>query len=338
VTIPARPEALDAAWLEAALRAGGAHPSARVRGFSRETIGAGFGFVGVVERLTLDADAAPRSVVAKWCDARGAAAEERFARDVAPTLDVALARLFACVVDGDRAVLVLEDVAPATQGDVLVGATRAQTDALADAMASFHARHWGARDAALARLPVWGDTADDLVRRTRASIEAFLAARGATLSASDVARTRELPERLAVAYERLRRATPTLVHRDLHLDNVLFRADGTPVILDWTDASRGPAAADLGRLVLDALPPERWTRADRRAPLVRYAAAMAARGIDVDPDALLSDVGRIATVAFASYVRTIAAGGKNLPDHPRVPVVVDREIRCFMAASADLDP
>lgn len=34
-----------------------------------------------------------------------------------------------------------------------------------------------------------------------------------------------------------------LVHLDLHPDNVLLTADG-PVVIDWTNAARGPAGAD----------------------------------------------------------------------------------------------
>jgi aminoglycoside phosphotransferase (APT) family kinase protein len=329
--IPARPVDIDPAWLGALL-------GRTIRGVAHETIGAGFGFVGVVARLTLDADGAPPSVVAKWCDAKGARAEERFAAEVAPTLTIPLARVLACAVEGERGVLLLDDVAPATQGDVLVGATTAQADALVDTMASFHARHWGAADAALASLRTWGDGAEDRIRRTMEALGPFLDECGARPSPAGAAAARALPERLAPAYDALRHATSTLIHADLHLDNVLFRPDGTPVVLDWTDAARGPAAADLGRLVLDGLPPERWTRQARRDVLARYAAAMAARGVGADADALLADVGRMATVALASYVRTVGRGTAKLPDHPRVPIVVEREIRCFADAAAELWP
>jgi aminoglycoside phosphotransferase (APT) family kinase protein len=37
---------------------------------------------------------------------------------------------------------------------------------------------------------------------------------------------------------------PALLHRDLHPLNVLMTADG-PVVIDWTGAARGPAAADV---------------------------------------------------------------------------------------------
>jgi thiamine kinase-like enzyme len=38
-----------------------------------------------------------------------------------------------------------------------------------------------------------------------------------------------------------------------HLDNVLFRLDGTAVLLDWSGATTGPAAVDLARLLTEGV-------------------------------------------------------------------------------------
>jgi hypothetical protein len=117
---------------------------------------------------------------------------------------------------------------------------------------------------------------------------------------------------------------------------VLFRPDGAPVILDWTDAARGPAAADLARLLADGLPAAD-RRAEVRRPLVaRWVAAMASHGVaGLDVDDVYADVGHVATTLLAAEVRAVARGGDALPDHPRVRVVVDMEIRCIADAAAE---
>ena len=50
---------------------------------------------------------------------------------------------------------------------------------------------------------------------------------------------------------------PTLIHADIHLDNIIFQSphDGAmgAVLLDWQSVSAGPAAYDVVRLLTGAL-------------------------------------------------------------------------------------
>jgi hypothetical protein len=58
--------------------------------------------------------------------------------------------------------------------------------------------------------------------------------------------------RVALAYRRLQGSRSTLLHRDLHLDNVLFdRVTDRPVILDWALIARGSPALDLAAVVFE---------------------------------------------------------------------------------------
>jgi hypothetical protein len=50
----------------------------------------------------------------------------------------------------ERGVLVLQDMVETRQGDILIGATPDEADALVDAMAILHARFWDASDADVA--------------------------------------------------------------------------------------------------------------------------------------------------------------------------------------------
>lgn len=336
MTIPAGPESLDAAWLERALREGGVLRDARVRRLTAEIIGVGYGLDGTSARLTIDGDGVPPTLVAKWSSREDARREAGFYRGVAPRLDLRLATLYASAIDdaAERGVLVLSDVAPARQGDTLVGTTEAESDALADAMASFHAAFWDApEDPALASFPRWVDTRCpyDRIAERLPKFVADWTGRVPT-AALDVAM--RLPESVPRAREALARAPATLVHTDLHLDNVLFLEGGAPVVLDWTDARRGPAALDFARLLVEGMTTEA-RRARRERLTRRYHAALAARGVAYDFDRLRRDVTDGATVIYAAVVLWAAGPDALGPDVPRVPLIVESVVRSSADAAAE---
>lgn len=55
-------------------------------------------------------------------------------------------------------------------------------------------------------------------------------------------------EKLASSLAMARRLPTVLEHGDLHGDNISVLADGTPVLLDWSDAVLGPVGMSLGFL------------------------------------------------------------------------------------------
>jgi hypothetical protein len=331
--LPATPDELDAAWLEDVLRRGGAFPSARVRSVAHEIIGVGFGLDGTCARLTLDGDGVPATLVAKWCSPDDARRETSFYRDVAPRLDLRLATLHASAIDAERGLVVTSDVAPARQGDTLVGATAAESDAMTDAMASMHAAFWDDADApALAGLPRW--TGEVPGRKVAEALPKFVAEWSGRLAPAAIEVATRLPEDFPVAVAALLRAPPTLVHTDLHLDNVLFLADGTPVILDWTDARRGPAALDFARLLVEQMTSA--ARRERQERLTRrYVAALAARGVTYDVERLRADIPSVVTVMYAAVVRWAAGSHVLGPDVPRVPLIFESVVRNCADAATD---
>ena len=65
----------------------------------------------------------------------------------------------------------------------------------------------------------------------------------------------------------------TVVHGDLHLDNVVWRADGAPVILDWANCGRGPGVIDLAEVIFGMAGP------DQRGPVIgSYLDALRSHG------------------------------------------------------------
>ena len=63
----------------------------------------------------------------------------------------------------------------------------------------------------------------------------------------------DVPDRVAYAGSVLRRGPASWLHVDAHLDNTLFRPDGTVVLLDWCNAAIGPPAIDLARFLIEGV-------------------------------------------------------------------------------------
>lgn len=76
------------------------------------------------------------------------------------------------------------------------------------------------------------------------------------LSRADAPRVRALAQQLAALHQQLHRVPapidfptpfgegPALLHLDLHPQNVLLSSSG-PMVIDWANAARGPASADV---------------------------------------------------------------------------------------------
>jgi hypothetical protein len=325
---PPGPDSLDATWLEAALRAR-AFPTARVRRVAHEIIGVGYGLAGTAARVRLEGDGVPETLVLKWAATKHVRREAYFYESLAPRLDLRIARLHACAWtdEADRGVLVFEDMAPARQGDILTGATPGEADRLIDAMAVFHGQFWGGTDVDIAALPSWHDDAERRLANLAETLPGFLQTWRGRVPDASFALAAELPGRTEEAYGELKAAPTTLIHGDLHLDNVLFSADGSPIVIDWPSVSRGPAAADFGHFLAESLTPI-TRRTEQRRLAKRYAAALAARGIEgYGPDALRQDAERVMVILFGIAIRW--AAGPNAPTSgvPRAPALAASLLR-----------
>jgi aminoglycoside phosphotransferase (APT) family kinase protein len=124
------------------------------------------------------------------------------------------------------------------------------------ALAQLHARSWsGSDDAYPTTLPRWTPRPlaldrwrDRLVRASERFPEILTPILAGRLSG--------LPERVAYSLDQLRRRPVSWMQIDAHLDNVLFRPDGTAVLLDWCNAAIGPPVWDLGRFLSEGVDAE----------------------------------------------------------------------------------
>lgn len=313
IPVPGGPDEITPAWLTDVLRESGQLPRGRVSALVAETIGADRGFTGVIARLRPDyrglgpGEAPPAWLVAKLPTAKrevasayrathshDAAISRRFyqrcTREVAFYRDLAMVgdatpQLYYAATDPDRQriVLLLEDLAGARAGDGLAGCTPTEARAIIEAVAPLHARMWQRR------VPGWIPplVTDPQANQDRYAswVGPFLDRYGDQLPAP----VRRLVAQLRTGYgavlAELRRSPTTVIHGDLHLDNVLFDppdARRRAVLLDWQGVSCGPAAIDVAEVVFGSLPVD-----DRRAAegdlRQRYIGLLAGHGVDDYP-------------------------------------------------------
>ncbi len=273
------------AWLTEVLQGAGAiGEDSSVLAVEGSPIGTGQIGDNVRFALRYEGPPGPRTVVGKFGSSNPASAaagvsmrlyetEVAFYRELAPTLDVARPRCyFAAVTPGTaQAVLLMEDLAPAVQGDQIAGCSVEEAELAMDEAARLHGPRWadpglasvewlgrngsggGGLESALSM--VW----DGFVERYRASVLPVTLEAGKQLA--------ELAPLLSSSTPRV--TTPT--HYDFRLDNMLF--GGPPgrglTVVDWQTVQLGAGARDVAYFLGNAFEPD-VRRGCERALLARY--------------------------------------------------------------------
>ena len=268
-----RPGAVDADWLTAVLQHAGI--DAVVKEFSAASVGTGQIGDSVRFRLTYTrrGDDAPASLVGKFPSAgeesrnTGVALgnylrEVRFYQQLAPKALIHTPRCYFTDVDEATSefVLMMEDLAPAEQGDQLKGVSLDQARLVVIEAAKLHASHWG--DDGLDELPwVSGSKAAPPSMVTDQMVadlwQRFKHRYGPRLRPHWV----EAGEWLSTHYSSLsaRHDGPRcLTHNDFRPDNMMFASalGGDPVtVLDWQSFAYGAGPTDLAYFLAGALSP-----------------------------------------------------------------------------------
>ncbi|MEY2448044.1 MAG: hypothetical protein QOH79_1520 [Acidimicrobiaceae bacterium] len=313
-SIPTTSDSITPEWLTEVL-------GAPVVSVDREMVGTGQ--MGDSVRLTLGYEAdteGPASIVAKLPaldpTSRATAAAVRsyeievsFYRELAPTLAVRAPRCYLARHDQvtDDFVLLLEDLAPARQGDQLAGCSVDQAATAVDELPRLHAPRWG--DAALASMPwLHRNTPESNVLTTMlvtGLYDGFRSRYADRLDPDVYALCERFIPRLS-SYLDERPGQWTVAHGDYRLDNLLFGTDegGPPVaVVDWQTVAHGPGVADLSYFIGAGLLPV--DRAAHEDDLVRaYHGALRSAGVDLDWDDCWQQYRRY---AFAGLVMAVAA-------------------------------
>ena len=318
--VVAHPDAITPAWLNAVLVS--ALGDARVVGVKTARVGTGH--VGDSFRLTLDFDRptyAPASLVAKLPSgdpaSRAAAVAMRtyevetgFYRELARQLPIRTPRCYHVAYESasDEFVLLLEDLAPARQGDQIAGCSIDQAVLAVQELPKLHAPRWG--DPKLAAIP-WLNRGGsvggvDMATLIANLFDGFRARYADRLDADVLAIAERLMRRLP-EYFANRPGAWTVTHGDFRLDNLMFGTDagGPPIaVLDWQTAAHGPGISDLSYFIGASLMPD--ARRRHETDLVRlYHDGLIASGVDsLSWDECWTEYRRY---AFAGLIMAIAA-------------------------------
>jgi aminoglycoside phosphotransferase (APT) family kinase protein len=214
-----------------------------------------------------------------------------------------------------RSVLVLEDLSETAQFRTVVDTvTRAEAEAVVDAMADLHATFWDTERFA-------GDLGP-LTVRTRADIRLGDIIRRQFLANINGHTADLIPEAMKrqcrIFYQRSAdidafwAAQPrTLIHADPHLGNLFFE-DSRPGFLDWQIATAGAGIRDVAYFANASVEPD-LLRTIERELVARYCARLEAAGVSVDGDRLWALYRAAITELYLAIVCTAEAGSRMQP-------------------------
>jgi hypothetical protein len=319
ITIADTPELLTPDWLTAALAerlAGG-----RVTAVAAAPVGTGQMCDSLRLALTYEGapDDLPASIVAKLPAAdptsratalslRSYEKEVRFYQHLAPELPICTPTVFHADIDPATAsfVLLMQDMAPAEQGDQLAGCAVGVAESAIDELVNLHAPRWG--DPTLAELEwLYGDpeAGRAFLGMLLPNLWAGFKERYAEVLAPHVTPVGEELFGNLATYLTPSGVPQTITHGDYRLDNLLLDPQSGQVkgVVDWQTVSVGPALNDVAYVIGAGL------LADDRRPVEealvrRYHDGLAAAGIELDWDTCWREHRR---GSFAGLVMAVAA-------------------------------
>jgi hypothetical protein len=298
---PTRPDAMTPAWLGARLGA----PAGALRGWTSAAVGTGQMCDSF--RLHLDwAEAAsglpagqPASVIAK-CPSHDAASrhvaaltgtyvkEVAWYRELAGRATVSAPRCYHADIAANDVdfILILEDLAPARQGDQLAGMDLAALAPCINEAAKLHAMLWNSPE--LDGFTWLKRDNADIVRALFPQLYAGFRERYAGRLAGDVL---DLGADIVAHLDQWLARTPaarTIVHGDLRIDNILFSEGRERCwLVDWQTLGIGSGASDLAYLVGTSIADPALR--DDRAAFALWLKALDDEGLSPDADALWCD-------------------------------------------------
>ncbi|MGB7407914.1 MAG: phosphotransferase [Pontixanthobacter sp.] len=324
---PHRPEAVTPEWLTDRLMQAGQLSDGRATHIAHEPIGTGqigesFRFV-----VTYDPEGAgPPTLAGKFAASDAASRQTAtmmrlyhremcFFRECSGLLPVRTPGLIAAEVNdvGDAFILLMEDLAPARQGNQLDGCSLTDARAAIVQAAAFHGPSWNDAtiiDAAFLQPdPKIREITRSLYPQSTATfIDRYASELPAELM-DIVRRMGELTDAI-FAYDDPRRC---LVHGDYRLDNMLFdvRGGAAPLaIIDWQTIYPGDGASDIGYFLGAGIAPDLRREAEDEL-LGLYCEEMARHGVPLTHDDIaagyrMGAIRGVSTAVFsaANVVRT----------------------------------
>jgi streptomycin 6-kinase len=330
VTIPDAAALLDPAWVERVVHALAGWPFGPVRVVDVTRIGVEHGLSGQVHRVA--ASTADRDRVTFIIKQDSVAAAERallFHHSMGRPLRGSIPDCYGGVLDtaAGLGVLFLEDIAPAVQGDVLIDPGDEVADAAIQVIASVHAMSWRARAADYpAALPRWQAEVWDADRWS----ERLAGARSRfpeLLTDQLDRRLDRLPGELGDAIVALRAGPVSWIHTDAHLDNILWRPDGSVVLIDWAGAVIGPPAVDAARFLIEGPPGVAADEGRSVALIETYQRELVAHEVPTSVVRRMSIAVGQAMLPLAQSIIGWAGRPESVPLAPRMAALRENAVR-----------
>jgi hypothetical protein len=268
------PTTVTPEFLTECLRSAG-HDGVRVRGFDGKPVGTGQ--VGQCIRYSLDLEGgdgtAPRTLVAKFASddptsrqtgvqLRNYLKETHFYQDLQARLRIDTPRCYYAAIEGEgpEHMLLLEDMAPAEQGDQLAGCTPELARAAVLELVGLHAPSWC--DESLRGIDWLGEPSDGTVAigrmLYRAQLAPFFERFRDRLESDEADIIARAADSQGPPFELLRDVY-SLVHIDYRLDNLLVDHSPDPPrvsVVDWQSVTIGNPLTDVAYFLGAGLLPE----------------------------------------------------------------------------------
>lgn len=235
--------------------------------------------------------------------------EVRFYQQVASTVGIRTPHCHYAAVEPDTGwfTLVLEDLAPAEQGDQMRGCTADQAALALEELVKLHAPRWG--DESLLKLE-WlhrVDAAAGTSTLVQMLLDGFVDRYRERLEPAHLELSRQVIASLPHLYGQRAESTLTVTHGDYRLDNMLFGTEaGGPVlaVVDWQTCTTGPGMTDASYFIGAGLQIE--DRRKHEEELVReYHRGLLSCGVEgYDWNACWDDYRRF---SFGGLVMAVAA-------------------------------
>jgi len=286
---PRSPQEIGPEWLTDALRAGGVIKSANVIKVEPTIIGAGAGFLGQLAKLAVTYDraeaGAPASIIAKLptLDPGGRQVanmlrfyerEVMFYRELSPAISLPVPKLYysAMDVEGDEYLLLLQDLAPAKEGDEATGVSVEDAELAIRSLAQFQADWWQSpRLAQMAWMPYVNDPVNCAAQDSyQQAWGPFCQLFGDALSPRMMALGEEMQQKVIALLNAVAPEPRTILHGDFRGDNV-FYGDGKTAprfsVIDWQITNKGRGVFDVAYFLATSVTPE--VRREHEMRLIR---------------------------------------------------------------------
>ncbi|MEE2701023.1 MAG: phosphotransferase [Chloroflexota bacterium] len=297
---PAHLHEITPDWLTKALQSKGSSNNALVTGYSVERIGEGKGFINQLARLTIEYDGnfgdLPRSVIAKLppSDPKLKAMsgklgddrrEIRLYEEIATKSTIQTPYLYYSASDHHtgNAILLLEDMTSARQGDSVAGCSLTEARLAIRELAKFQSAWWESPDLrALEWIPV-KDVEGNVYQEVYPEAWALLVAKAKDGMTPELKLVGDrLQHNIVQIKNKLARPPRTIIHGDYRLDNFFLgttsRSDSL-VVFDWEFCAQGRGTFDVATFINEAFPPAQ-RRQEEIALLRLYHRCLTEHGVE----------------------------------------------------------